>query len=136
MNRTRCKKNIAGWNLHRFCLSQELLHNNGSLSLCQLALFPAVATRVDLIRRLLKPIDTIGRNEFPSLQPRVSMRNPRVYLCSTWSNTLASSSTFLERALLNKESSMISTLRRFSLVRGTFPADKRTCCERHSRMQP
>ena len=69
-------------------------------------------------RRLLPARERPSHEEFPSDQPRVSIRNPERYFMEQWSKTLASSSTFLERERSNRLSSTMKTSLRFSSVRG------------------
>ena len=59
-----------------------------------------------------------GTKEFPSDQPRVSIRNPQRYFMEQWSKTLAGSSTFFERERSNRLSSTMKTSLRSSSVRG------------------
>ena len=72
-----------------------------------------------------------GTKEFPSDQPRVSIRNPQRYFMEQWSKTLAGSSTFFERERSNRLSSTMKTSLR---VRQGFhesvdDAGRKQCCE-------
>src|SRR5699024_7970396 len=58
-----------------------------------------------------------GINVFPSLQLKVSIRNPFLKCISVWSNTFDPSSVFLQLVRLKRLSSMMNTFFLLSSVR-------------------
>ncbi len=85
----------------------------------------------------LKRLKATGTNELPSVQPRVSIRKPFLFLLpSAWSLTQHRSSTALLLVLLKKESSITNASARSSVVSGAIwwfitlaESNKRNLCQ-------